>query len=207
MAGGPTLWYFADPMCSWCWGFSPVIEAIRQAYRERAKLALVLGGLRPGTREAMSPSQREEILHHWHAVHERTGQPFAFDGALPGGFVYDTEPASRAVVAVSTLRPDHTFDMFRSVQQAFYVGQQDVTRDEVLAALAARQGIDARHFLDALHSESVRQTTLAHFRQARDWGVRGFPTLILQTESAYRLLTSGWQSFAELEPTIERALA
>lgn len=206
-ASGKTLWYFADPMCSWCWGFSPVIEAIRQEYRERAKLALVLGGLRPGTRDAMSPSQRGEILHHWHAVHERTGQPFSFDNALPSGFIYDTEPASRAVVAVSTLNPAHIFDMFKSIQHAFYVGQQDVTHAEVLAELAARQKVDPARFLDAFDSEAIRQKTLAHFRQARDWGVRGFPTLILQTESGYQLLTSGWQSLADLRPAIERALA
>ncbi len=74
----PILWYFADPMCSWCWGFSPAIEAVRDAYRKRMKIALVLGGLRPGTTEPMTPTTREEILHHWHAVHERTGQPFHF---------------------------------------------------------------------------------------------------------------------------------
>ena len=26
----PHLIYFADPMCSWCYGFSPVIEDIRR---------------------------------------------------------------------------------------------------------------------------------------------------------------------------------
>ncbi|HRK78884.1 MAG TPA: hypothetical protein PLQ95_10130 [Thiobacillus sp.] len=27
----PFLWYFANPMCSWCRGFSPVIESVRTA--------------------------------------------------------------------------------------------------------------------------------------------------------------------------------
>jgi len=30
----PRLWYFADPMCSWCRGFSPVIETPRGPWRE-----------------------------------------------------------------------------------------------------------------------------------------------------------------------------
>jgi len=87
------LWYFADPMCSWCWGFSPVIETLRDEYRERMKTALVLGGLRPGTPAPMTMTERADILQHWRAVHARTGQPFRFDDALPDGFVYDTEPA------------------------------------------------------------------------------------------------------------------
>ncbi|MEW6590508.1 MAG: DsbA family protein, partial [Pseudomonadota bacterium] len=95
----PILWYFADPMCSWCWGFSPSIEALRGEYQERLRIALVLGGLRHET-TPMTTAQREEILHHWHAVHTRTGQPFRFDGALPEGFVYDTEPACRAVATM-----------------------------------------------------------------------------------------------------------
>ena len=84
------LWYFADPMCSWCWGFSPVVEALREEYRPRLKIALVMGGLRPGTTEAISASSRDDILHHWRQVHERSGQPFHFEGAMPEGFVYDT---------------------------------------------------------------------------------------------------------------------
>ena len=98
------LWYFADPMCSWCWGFAPVISAIKEAYADRLKGALVLCGLRPGTTEPMTAALREEILHHWHEVHRRTGQPFIFDDAMPAGFVYDTEPPSRAVVAVARER-------------------------------------------------------------------------------------------------------
>ncbi len=72
------LWYIADPMCSWCWGFMPVIEAIRHEYGGRLKVELLLGGLRPGTKEPMQSTQREEICHHWRAVQRMTGQPFTF---------------------------------------------------------------------------------------------------------------------------------
>ncbi len=93
-----TLWYIADPMCSWCWGFMPVIEKIRSEYNAGFKPELLLGGLRPGTKDPMSPAQRQEILHHWEAVHRMTCQPFRFEGALAEGFVYEPEPARRGVV-------------------------------------------------------------------------------------------------------------
>ena len=54
----PILWYFADPMCSWCWGFSPAIDVLRDEYRDRIKIALVLGGLRPGETTSMTPTAR-----------------------------------------------------------------------------------------------------------------------------------------------------
>ena len=206
MNDGPILWYFADPMCSWCWGFSPVIDAVREAYRERAKISLVLGGLRTGTIESLSPQGREDILHHWHQVHERTGQPFRFDHALPEGFVYDTEPACRAVAAMGELDPALIFSMFKAVQSAFYAGGRDVTQAEVLADLATRLGMDAQRFELAFASQATKARTQAHFRLARERGVRGFPTLLLQKENDFHPITRGWQPLSAIRASIETGL-
>ena len=92
-----------------------------------AKVELLLGGLRPGTKDPMPSAQREQILHHWRTVQRMTGQPFKFEGAMPEGFIYDTEPASRGVVTVSIINPEGIFSFFKTVQSAFYVEQQDVT--------------------------------------------------------------------------------
>src|SRR5512141_2102520 len=142
----PILWYFADPMCSWCWGFSPVIETLRDDYRERMKIALVLGGLRHET-APMTAAQREDILHHWRAVQARTGQPFRFDNALPPGFVYDTEPACRAVVTVGGIEPSQIFAVFKAIQTAFSAEGRDVTQPGGLAELAVELGVAGERFV------------------------------------------------------------
>jgi len=203
----PLLWYFADPMCSWCWGFSPVIEAVRDAYHDRLKIALVLGGLRPGETAPMTEKARDEILHHWHQVHERTGQPFRFDSALPDGFIYDTEPASRAVVAVGSLDPSLIFALFKAIQTAFYAAGRDVTQPVVLAELAAGLGIDATAFLSTFDSDAARVKTQAHFMQSRKAGVRGFPALILQRGEQLDRITDGCQPLDAVRAELDRLLA
>jgi putative protein-disulfide isomerase len=155
----PILWYFADPMCSWCWGFSPVIDALRNHYRERVPIALVLGGLRPGTTTPLTSAARDEILHHWRAVNAGTGQPFRFDDALPPGFVYDSEPPSRAVLAVGSIDAGLTFAYFKAVQSAFYAEGRDVTQADVLASLA-NDDVDAATFRARFDSEAMRAKTL-----------------------------------------------
>lgn len=200
---GKTLCYLADPMCSWCWGFAPVMEAIRQNYSDRLNVELVLGGLRPGTRAPMAPMQREEILHHWQAVQRLTGQPFRFEGALPAGFVYDTEPASRAVVTISAINPEATFPFFQAIQSAFYVEQADVTRPDVLAQLAVRMGMDAAHFLQVFESDAAKNQTLAHFHRVRRWGVHAFPSLLVQNETGYSLLASGYHALDQLRAQLD----
>jgi len=201
------LWYFADPMCSWCWGFTPVISAVKEAYSDQVKIALMLGGLRPGTTEPMTSKSRDEILHHWQDVHRMTGQPFTFEGAMPEGFIYDTEPPSRAVTAVAEINPETIFPYFKSVQEAFYVRGQNVTLPDMLADLAEQHNIERAVFLDRFHSDDTRKKTQTHFQIARQSGVREFPTVVMQDGTSGTLLTNGYRPFGELQPVIDQWLA
>lgn len=202
----PILWYFADPMCSWCWGFSPVVEVLRDEYRDRMKTALVLGGLRPGTTEPMTPSARDETLHHWHTVQTRTEQPFKFEGALPDGFIYDTEPACRAVAAVSGIEPKLIFPLFKSIQHAFYAEGRDVTQPPVLVDLATGLGVDPAAFQLAFDSDAARAKTQAHFRQARQASITGFPTLIIQQDTQLHSVSNGCLLLDTVREAINRYL-
>ena len=67
-----------DPMCSWCWGFSPGVEAIDREYADTAPVTLVAGGLRPLTTNPMDDQMKAEIRHHWEDVNKASGQPFDF---------------------------------------------------------------------------------------------------------------------------------
>ncbi len=197
----PILWYFADPMCSWCWGFSPVIKHIKEEFGEKIKISLNLGGLRPGTTEPMSSQLRDEILHHWHQVQRLTGQPFEFDNAMPEGFVYDTEPASRAVLSIGKLKPTDTLAYFSAIQSAFYTQGQDVAQSDVLSNLAKPFGIEKKPFLEIFSSDELRSLTQEHFKRSRQAGVQGFPSLIWQHDKQIDTLSRGflaWKNIAEL---------
>ena len=198
-----TLWYFADPMCSWCWGFTANIERLRSSFADRLNIALMLGGLRPGTSEPVTEKFRQEIFDHWRHVHELTGQSFSFDGAMPDGFVYDTEPASRAVVTVADLKQDATFPYFSSIQSAFYVDQVDVTRPDNLAVLADKQGIDKTQFQEHFDNQAIREKTRQHFLATRQAGVAGFPSLVIQKETDYVFVARGYRPVDEIENEIQ----
>ncbi len=109
-----------DPMCSWCWGFSPVIRAIVDAYAGRAPVYPIVGGLRPLTSDTMNDRAKEKIRHHWEQVHEASGQPFDFSFFDRDGFIYDTEPACRALVTVRFLKPKLSLTFLELLHKAFY---------------------------------------------------------------------------------------
>lgn len=206
MSNLPILWYFADPMCSWCWGFSSVIEQLRSTYSGRLNIALMLGGLRPGTTAPLSTGMRGEILHHWYEVQRLTGQSFSFDGALPAGFVYDTEPACRAVIALAELNREKIFPYFKSIQSAFYLGQRDVTREDILVELAVQQDVMQEPFLAHFQSEAIKQKTRQHFQATQQAGVTGFPSLVLQQGSEFEFIARGYRPLEALTPQIENGL-
>lgn len=206
MSATTTLWYFADPMCSWCWGFSPVITQLRAHYAEKMKITLMLGGLRPGTTEVLSSTLREEILHHWQDVQRMTGQPFSFAGAMPDGFVYDTEPASRAVISMAQINADNIFAYFSSIQAAFYREQIDVTKTESLCQLAGQYDIDADLFMQTFDSDTSRQRTRQHFAAARQVGVTGFPSLVIQSGEDIEFISQGYCTLDSAMAAIERYL-
>ncbi|RQP25174.1 DsbA family protein [Piscinibacter terrae] len=195
------LIYVADPMCSWCYGFGKTLSALLADPRETAplQLALIMGGLRPYTTEPMAPGRADEILGHWKHVHEATGLPFASETAMhQDGFVYDTEPASRATIAVRTHWPQHVWRYFKAVQQAFYAEGKDVTRPEVLADVAEAVGLPRSNFANAFAAEATREATRADFAQSQAWGIRGFPALIAEANGELHLVAHGYMPEDEL---------
>ena len=188
------LIYFADPMCSWCWGFSPVIEAVGDRFGDRLPIRLVLGGLRPGTTEAMDDATRRTIRHHWEHVRDASGQPFDFAFFDREGFVYDTEPPCRAVVAVRRQDPAAALPFLKRLHRAFYADNTDVTDRAALSALAADHGVARAAFESAFDDAATVAETRADFAIAQQTGIRGFPTLLAGSDAAgYAVVTNGFQ--------------
>ena len=192
------LRYFADPLCSWCYGFGPELAKLLAA-RPGTQVALVMGGLRPFNRERMSPAFRTMLREHWHHVSTASGLPFSQAVLDRDDFVYDTEPACRAVVTARQLFPAQALPMLKSIQAAFYRDGRDATQPAVLADIAAENGYDRATFLAAMESETLRLATRADFAATQSLGVSGFPTVAASRGEELYLVTSGYVTHDVLE--------
>ena len=199
------LIYIMDPMCSWCWGFSPVMQQVlEQAQAAGVKVSLRVGGLRTGPQALLDDSKRAYILQHWRAVADASGQPFNFAEALPSGFVYNTEPACRALVVARKLDDTRLFGFLQRLQQAFYQHAQDITQAAVLRELAEQAGYDSTAFCLAFDAIEAQAATQAEFAWVSNLAVRGFPTLLAENQQQYALITNGYQPYTALEPLLSR---
>lgn len=211
------LVFIGDPMCSWCYGFGKELSKLMSALPD-AKLDIVVGGVRAGATDILDDAGKQFRLSHWARVEEASGLPFnrAAFTALKG-FVYNTEPVCRAVVTARRIAPQAPLlDVFRALQHAFYADGRDTTSADVLSAVVASSLTIAGHVVS---TEDVRkvyddpatiQETQADFNKCRNWGVSGFPVLVLVTPSGQRqFVSSGYmkaeQMLQRLRPVMQTA--
>jgi putative protein-disulfide isomerase len=198
------LLYIADPMCSWCYGFAPVITAIAGHFGERLPVRLVMGGLRAGNTRPMEARDKAYIKSAWQRIAAATGLRFDHAFFDREGFVYDTEPACRAVVAMRRAAPGKALSFLSAVSRAFYAEGRDTTSLDVLADLAREAEEDRERFEAALLAPETRNETFRDFLAAQEMGVEGFPTLAAgPTAQGYALVTNGYRPLDGLIEAVE----
>lgn len=195
--------YIGDPMCSWCYGFADVIRAIRERYRDRAEVSLVMGGLRPDGTHVVTDHYRNFLRDHWREIGKRTGQPFNLSILDRTGWIYDTEKPCRAVVVMRHLRPEVEWEYFAAVQRGFYHDNHDPNDPESFARIAETFGVASAIFLDAYRTDTSIEETQEDFRWARSVGVNSFPTVLLRDSHGLVALTIGYRPLPELLDPLE----
>ena len=203
---GKHVLFFGDPMCSWCWGFAPELAQLHALIEGQAEFHMVMGGLRPGTRDAWDETMRRYIREHWEDVQAKTGQPFDFTRFDDRDFIYDTEPACRALVTVRAIAPQRQLAMYESLQRAFYAEGRDITDTLVLTDLAADQQIDRAQFLHFFAGAQAKEQVKYDFARTQAFGVSGFPSVLCAEDGQYGFLALGYRTFATLVPMLDEWL-
>ncbi|KVS65469.1 DsbA family protein [Burkholderia cepacia] len=191
--------YIGDPMCSWCWGISPTVRRLAEFCDARGlAFSLHVGGLRAGGGDPWNDAFKAFLRNEWRHIAEVTGQPFGFTLLDSSHFDYDTEPACRAVVAIQMLSgqlslPKSTvLDFFAAIQRKFYVDGQDPKPDRFYQSIFDQTGLPFDTFQQSFASVDVRQATDDEFARCRQWGMRSFPTLLIERDGAISTLATGY---------------
>lgn len=195
--------YVGDPMCSWCWGISPDLQLLKKNYQNSLPFRVVVGGLRPGGGDPWDDKMKDFLRHHWEEIEERTGQPFGYELLALPYFDYDTEPACRAVVTARSLAPAKEFDFFEAVQRDFYVHSKDPASVGFYQDICEEFSIDFKSFSSLFQSNLMASETNKDFVLNRDWGVRGYPTILLRKDQNLYRVTNGYATYDQMKGYID----
>ena len=208
------LIYVADPMCSWCYGFSKEVAELLDMNPELL-LEIVLGGLTAGSPKLLDEAGKRFRLMHWTKVEALSGLPFNREALMARvGFIYDSGPASRALVTALKLNPEmDILKVFRVIQKSFYVDGKDVTDPSVLikilsSAFSAEGFIVSEDLiLTTFESDEVKTDTDNHYKKARQtFGISSFPALLLEGNGEIETISTGYMHASELQGIINKIL-
>ncbi len=198
------LIFVVDPMCSWCWGFAPIIEELRTTLGDEYSFTLVLGGLRTKGEMSWNERSKEYLKGHWKQVSQRTGQAFS-DGLFEKeSFDYDTYPACKAVITVRELfGMQSAFAYLHTIQEAFYTRNEDITNVEVLMDLLSRITSDKESFRTFYESDRAQLLMEHDFSKARSMGANAFPSVVIIDEEGHMVCQKGYRSLLEMKKLLK----
>jgi len=114
-----TLYFYHDPMCSWCWGYRPVSDRLFASLPNSVELVKIVGGLAPDSDEPMPQNLLEGLPKAWSRIHDLLGTEFNFDFWSKCKPRRSTYPACRAVLAADN---QNKYDeMIDAIQHAYYL--------------------------------------------------------------------------------------
>ena len=196
------LHYIYDPLCGWCYGAKPLVQAAQ------AVLPVIAhgGGMMTGAnRQKVSPQLRSYVMPHDRRIAEYSGQPFGeayFEGLLRDqSAVFDSAPPIAAVLAAEQLG-GRGLELLGRLQNAHYVEGRRIADESVLFELAHGMGLDRQAFETAFRAADTED----HISNSRAFlakvGGQGFPTLVLEDNDQFSLIDIGpWlgkpQAFAQ----------
>jgi putative protein-disulfide isomerase len=186
-----------------------VVRTLRRRYRDLLPIRLVMGGLRPGTTEPMPEQARRSLVGHWNEIGALTGVKFSAALGERDGFVYDTDPAARAVVLARRTSDEEALDLLERLHIAFYADGRDITDQAELATIAAEQGFDRAAFETGLADEGLKRETWRDYAISQRAGATGFPTVVVgpNTDGTYALVTRGYQDAETIVAGVDGWLA
>ncbi|EJL6393967.1 DsbA family protein [Vibrio navarrensis] len=177
------LYYVHDPMCSWCWGYKPTLDKLKQQLPGVIQFEYVVGGLAPDSTLPMPPEMQQKIEGIWHQIERRLGTRFNYDFWTKCTPVRSTYQACRALIAAGF--QDSYEAMLDAIQQAYYLRAMPPHEEATHRQLAQELGLNVSQFehdVNGTFLEGVFQDQLSF---ASSLGVNSYPSLVLQINDAY----------------------
>jgi len=199
------LFYVADPMCSWCWGFSSTIRAIEDRFADSISLRYVMGGLAPDSNEPMPDHLCTYVQEAWRSVAAQTGAEFNWDFWSQCQPRRSTYPACRAVLAASLQKAAPR--MFHAIQHAYYMEARNPSDASTLIAIAGEQSLDTERFAEDLSSAEIESRLQEDFDLRRLLHANSFPSLILNKNDFPLWITRGWDDSIPVVERLQAAMA
>lgn len=201
------IFYLYDPLCGWCYGFSPVIRDWHSQIGSEIPFTVLAGGMVVGERVGPVGKVAPYIKTAFKRVEELSGVRFGADFLEMmnngGSTIFDSEPPSRAGFILKDNFPDAAVEIAHDVQDIIYKYGLDPNLATSYHQLANKLGMTSTDFDTHFESLDYRLAIRDEFALVGQFGVSGFPTVVYRFKDQYFLVSNGFTTLDVLVNTLQ----
>jgi putative protein-disulfide isomerase len=204
--------YYYDALCGWCFGMYPVIAKLQKKYQNKIEFEVISGGLflneHAGKVNKAAPHIKKGA---YKVVEEKTGVKFgaAFLNDLFGeqkNTLNSLFPAI-ALCIVKERFPDKALAFSTSLTRAIYEDGIDSIDINSYTKYATKLGFEEDEFQEKMRDKRYQSMAQKDFKAYINSGIRGFPTLLIESDKGATILTQGQSNFSTMEQRLAQHLA
>ena len=198
----PTLIYVMDPLCGWCYGFSPVMQRVYDTYKEKAHFEVITGGMITGNEigpiGVIAPFLKKATAQ----VTQHTGAEFSpkfLDTILTEGtqILTSVEP-SIAVQLCKTKKPDSIFSFLTALHKEIYINGLKTANIKDYSRLFREMGFDESIFINDFKNKKFLTMAQQDFRKAESLGIESYPALLIRSKAGVKVIARGYVHWDQL---------
>lgn len=200
------LIYVYDPLCGWCYGFTPVIQDLQKQLGEQTTFEILSGGMFLSANRRPASAMYNYISEAHKTVEATTGIKFGpafLEEYLKTEDIMDSEKPSIALTIFKEYQPQNAISFAHDMQVALKYNGQSLNDDETYRPLIEKYELPVNEFLEKMHEDAYRYDTIQEFNQVQQWGITGFPAAILDDGKQLYLIARGYTPLERLLKVIE----
>lgn len=195
------LVYFTDPICSSCWGIEPQLRKLKLEYGDHIEIEYRMGGLLPDwSYNSGGIGKPSDVASHWDEVSVHYDMPI--DGDLWLEDPLDSSFPPSIAYKAAQLQDEGKANLFmREMREMVFLQKKNIAKWEHMATAAKAVGLD----VDKLKTDfdgKAKELFQDDLKTAREYGVRGFPTIFVVDNAGNKETVYGARPYAFYEMAI-----
>lgn len=194
--------YFTDPICSSCWGIEPQLRKLKLEYGDYFDIEYRMGGLLKSWNEygGSDVSGPASVAAHWDEASAYYEMPIDGD-VWKEDPLHSSYPPSVAFKAAQLQGEEKAALFLRRIKEMVFLEKKNITKWEWLSQAALETGLDIVRFKHDFENNATNLFT-EDLQMARQWGVRGFPTIFFIDEDDNRFKVYGSKPYEVYEQAL-----
>lgn len=196
-----TLYYILDPMCSWCYAFSPTFKKILNSLNKQINIVYVMGGLAPHCDDDMPEDMQHMLQDIWKKIETDVGTKFNFDFWTQCKPRRSTYLSCQACIAARAQNKEAL--MIKAIQKQYYQKASNPSDKDTLKKAAKKIGLNMKEFSKALTSEETIRLLEKDLEKRRALHVNSFPSLVLEHKDNLYSISIDFKNYESIINQIE----